>query len=347
MDKNASMAQLSAWTEAMNNKKMDKNSSMAQLSSWTDVMRKNEGAKQRSKSIPIAADPDDDYEDEFEDYEEEFEPQIAPSKDVKTMQIIIDDSKKETKSSAVKVPEVKYDSMSQSLARSIADPRSIRIQRILKSGVVNLQLERFTVLNLVPTSKYDFYLGELMKQNSFLQIGVPADAEIRDVEVFTEEIKSKNQEVQFCLDDDTKFYQLLERVRNRNSQPFDSRVTAEVEENLSSVGNLSSFLSKSMQTFDLLLSDTSTYNEQKNLDKYSHENLFSSNNKISYGTDNTVGANELIRFRDRNEIRFSPVDPSVLLVIHPYPEDDKQEADLRPLKVGLQVYALYSDKFLQ
>jgi hypothetical protein len=59
-----------------------------------------------------------------------------------------------------------------------------------------------------------------------------------------------------------------------------------------------------------------------------------------FGTDYTKGANETIRFRSISYLRFSSLQPNLVISAHPYPTDEanavnEDELDFKPYKVGL------------
>eukprot|EP01031_Cornospumella_fuschlensis_P039320 gene39320-47860_t len=89
------------------------------------------------------------------------------------------------------------ENMTSSLARSIADPRSMRVQRIMNSKVLDLHSEKFTQLTLLPSTPYEFYNNILRKPNAHIkQVGVPVDQEVREIEVNTDEVVMKDEVVQ-------------------------------------------------------------------------------------------------------------------------------------------------------
>jgi hypothetical protein len=246
--------------------------SMAQLSSWTDAMSKGGNAsnnhskgstssKQQPTSLPAkpflrpaVEEEEPDYEEEFEDYEEEFEevekPFVAPPKSVapgissskETSYLGAKTVSKQEKSTVPSAPSssaplsLKFDSgVGNSLARSIADPRTIRIQRILQSGVLRLSLEKFTILNILPTSPYDYYLSEIRKPNSTVkQTGIPSDIEYRELEVATDEVETKNKESQFCYEDDTAFFNAISQIKDKKMNSQKKRRNNGTEDNVNS-----------------------------------------------------------------------------------------------------------------
>jgi hypothetical protein len=344
MEKNSSVAQLSKWTDVMNApppRSMDRTekntSSMAQLSAWTEVMKNTKKPDNSSKKVEIPE--NDEYEEEFEDYEEEFEPAPPKVEEVKPIYREIKSKYPDVKESSKSQAFVENITVSHSLARSIADPRKIRIQRVLSSGVLQMQLERSTVLNLAGMSKYDYYLGELQKENRIQQVGAPSDAEIRDMEISTDEVQSDSKEVQFCFEDDTSFYNALTRIRKR-SEIKPSTNVLEMEQSSNARGNLSSFLNKSSRIVEQLIDEESDSKANENSRDATKDGLLNSNSWLTFGTDNS-GANELIRFRDRSGIKFSSALSTTISLIHPFPEDEREDADLKPFKVDCSFHCSF------
>jgi hypothetical protein len=75
--------------------------------------------------------------------------------------------------------------------------------------------------------------------------------------------------------------------------------------------------------------------------KKSDNQIFDSSSEWKqFGTDYTKGANETIRFRSISYLRFSSLQPNLVISAHPYPTDEatavnEDELDFKPYKVGL------------
>ena len=54
-----------------------------------------------------------------------------------------------------------HGSASIASSSNIADPRLFRIQKIRDSGVLDMQVEKFTHLNILPSTKFGLYMNEL------------------------------------------------------------------------------------------------------------------------------------------------------------------------------------------
>jgi hypothetical protein len=101
----------------------------------------------------------------------------------------------------------------------MSDPRSFRVNKIIESGVMELQVEKFTQLNILPSTKYEIYHNSLRSTNpSFKQIGTPTNIETREMEVNTEDIEMCDKEMQFTYGDDTGLYNLLKEIKKRKKE---------------------------------------------------------------------------------------------------------------------------------
>jgi hypothetical protein len=66
------------------------------------------------------------------------------------------------------------------------DRRGKRLSKIFASGVLDMQEEKFSQLNINPTTPYELYLRQLRSNNSSMkQIGVPNENNTRTIEVNT------------------------------------------------------------------------------------------------------------------------------------------------------------------
>lgn len=238
-----------------------------------------------------------------------------------------------------------------SLSRSMVDPRSVRIQRILSSTVLDMKIERATLLNIPPSSKYDLYLSEIRSSDSRIkQMGVPTDLEIREIEVNTDEVATCDKEVQFCDGDDTKFLNILSSIRRKKQQTTGNESKEIPEQNNlyslvshdrvdSGTGSqLSEFLRRSSLAIENLLTETNMVKSSEKSTDRGHKML---TDKLSWkdaGKDGKFGANELLRNRHISFMKFSEFQTDVFLTIHPFSESDTE--DLRPFKVYSHFYML-------
>lgn len=239
-----------------------------------------------------------------------------------------------------------------SISKSIADPRTVRIQRIMSSGVLNLQLEKHTLYNTLPTDPYDFYIQALRSPLSRVrQVGVPMDVELCDTEINTDEISVLDKGIQHCYEDDGPFFNLLENYRkaksssqepisfvNENKKSFQIDRDPQSEDVDSfNVNKLTNFLQRSVSIFEAVLRAESSKdgNTQPSTKAHpSQDKLFSGDAKwITLGKDYKHGSNELLRTRTNSSLIFSSLQPNLLLVTHPIPRGESFDMDLRPLKV--------------
>ena len=317
---------------------MKGNSSMAQLSTWTDAM-KQEG-RLGSKPVAVVEDDGDEYEEEFEEFEESDD--IAQEKKAPVPDKPMHKSahKSDSRNDSIKHSMLESNSVTSSLARSIADPRAVRVQRVLKSGVLNLQLEKFTHLNLSSTAPYDFYISELHTgQGNIRQIGVPQDAEFREVEVRTEEITKRDQAIQFSYSDDTQFFETLDRIRNRRrleEKGLSEETINSAKNDGSKVAKLSQFLATQYHSLETLHRYRLPSNSASETKTKSSKFILNESAAMQFlgGDTHRAGSLELIRERDCISLRFPPHSLDFFLSLHPYPSLQVQ-TDLRPHKVSL------------
>jgi len=273
-----------------------------------------------------------------------------------------------TDSKTVSTRVKKYDSMQISFTQSIADARGARIRKLLNSGLLDMQMERVTIWNVPPTTPYDFYINNLRSTSSNVkQVGVPMDLEKRDMSTDTEPIESADKGLQFTYGDDTDFYELLQEVQDNRkhrskgnelkhgrsgaSDYSDTSANNESVENINSstfdVGTtrLTSFLQRAsflceavLQDQEISSSGMTAASEMETKKKSDNQMLFdSSSDWVQFGTDYTKGANETIRFRSISYLRFSSLQPNLVISAHPYPTDEaaanEDELDFKPYKV--------------
>lgn len=223
----------------------------------------------------------------------------------------------------------------------MVDPRSVRIQRILASNVLDMKVERATFLNILPSTKYDLYLNEIRSADAALkQMGVPTDLEIREIEVNTDEILTADKEVQFCDGDDTKFLNTLSAIKQKKRKTGaetkdvgiqDTHRETQERHDAGSGSQLSEFLRKSSLAIENLLTES---RQQKASSKPEDRDFKMLSDKLPWkeaGRDGKNGANELLRNRTTSLIKFSEYQTDVFLTVHPFSDADSE--DLRPFKV--------------
>jgi hypothetical protein len=287
---------------------------------------------------------------------------------------------------------------------SMSDPRGVRIKKILDSNVLELQLEKQTLFNVVPSTKYDMYMESLRQPNALVkQMGVPVDSEKRDMEVNTDAIDTKDQSVQFCYGDDTGFYKIIDAIKRTKSRggyqqqqqqqqhkddggmtDLAQEVTAHglaaerVAHNGSSSSNnnniagagsaeatrLTTFLQRASNLCENLLSEQREQWQEVGPggrgrerggagaadSKYGDDSsrggggggvgvgqsvLDAGGSWVALGSDGTQGANEPVRSRKVVSLRYSALQPSLLVAAYPFPTDEEAEQmDLKPYKVS-------------
>lgn len=101
----------------------------------------------------------------------------------------------------------------------MTDPRGLRIQRLLNSKVMELQVDKHTILNQLPITPYELYMRNLrLTTANVRQIGVPVDLEKRDIDINTDAIETADQSVQFSYGDDTAFYRTMDDIKSRRNK---------------------------------------------------------------------------------------------------------------------------------
>lgn len=229
----------------------------------------------------------------------------------------------------------------------------------MNSGVLNLQLEKHTLYNALPTDPYDFYIQALRSPSSTVrQVGVPMDVELCDTEINTDEISVLDKAIQHCYEDDGPFFSLLENYRkNKNSvresislakentKTFHISSDQQMEEIDSfKVNKLTNFLQRAVSVFETVFRTGSSKDgniETSSKVRSLEDKLFSNEIKwITLGKDYKHGSNELLRTRIISSALFSSLQPNLLLVTHPIPRGESSDLDLRPLKVSLSLCSL-------
>lgn len=106
------------------------------------------------------------------------------------------------------------------------DPRYRRLSKLQEIGVLDLQEEKFSHANILPSTLYDLYNRQLRSQQPLIkQVGAPNDLETRDIEIGTEEIAMVDKELQFSYGDDTTFFDVIQAIKeSKSSQDKKSRV---------------------------------------------------------------------------------------------------------------------------
>lgn len=118
-------------------------------------------------------------------------------------------------------PTKKFESNMQMSFSSLrmTDPRGLRIQKLLNSKVMELQVDKHTILNQLPITPYELYMRNLRLSNAAVrQIGVPVDQETRDMDCNTDAIETADQSVQFSYGDDTAFYRTMDDIKARRNK---------------------------------------------------------------------------------------------------------------------------------
>jgi hypothetical protein len=259
-----------------------------------------------------------------------------------------------------------FDNVQMSLSNiRMTDPRGLRVQRLLASSVMELSVEKSTILNVLPSTPYELYMRNLRLPTAEVrQIGVPVEQDKRDMEINTDVIETSNKSVQFSYGDDTAFYRILDDVRRKKvtsnsassnsdakSGPDDgteehsARQFAEHSAASAAGGGatrLATFLQRASRLCEHVLDSArdAKESEESKADTSAAAgaratSLFDSAGKgwTAMGSDKTNGANETVRTRRISGIRFSALQPHLMVTAHPYPTDENAELDLKPYKV--------------
>ena len=147
---------------------------------------------------------------------------IAPGKGKENISSFVSSQTQSTNNAAPKQNRERFISMglslnSGNLAQSL-DPRARRLAKLLASGVLDLQEEKVTQLNITSSTAYDQYHRMLRAQIPIIkQTGNSSSEETRDVEVNTDEVMKKDREIQFTNGDDTKLLNLITAVEERRA----------------------------------------------------------------------------------------------------------------------------------
>jgi hypothetical protein len=265
-----------------------------------------------------------------------------------------------------------FDNVQMSLSSvRMTDPRGIRMQKLLDSGVMELQFEKATIMNVLPSTPYELYQRNLrLPTANVRQIGVPVESEKRDMEVNTDVIDTASKSVQFSYGDDTTFYRTLEEIRRKkglstqgggnkshsdretksisdapdggyggfNSQPSDSHSSSTF-----GATRLATFLQRASRLCEHVLDQQSESKESEDTKSTANSgaarfSIFdSAKGWVVMGTDKSNGGNEPVRTRKINCVKFSALQPHLLMTAHPYPADEQAELDLKPYKVSAHV----------
>lgn len=136
------------------------------------------------------------------------------------------DAKATSRPATNKVVPKKFESNMQMSFSSLrmTDPRGLRIQRLLNSKVMELQVDKHTILNQLPITPYELYMRNLrLTTANVRQIGVPVDLEKRDIDINTDAIETADQSVQFSYGDDTAFYRTMDDIKGRRNMGTSDR----------------------------------------------------------------------------------------------------------------------------
>jgi hypothetical protein len=172
------------------------------------------------------------------------------------------------------------------------------------------------------------------------------------MEVNTDEIETADKEMQFCYGDDTKFYNIIRKIEAKTSAKQLGKESKEVgsgdydettssrqsatgrdDQSNAAVSNLSSFLQKSAFICETILNEQRSEKDTEKKSSTREQKLINQKTLVKFGGDSTNGANELIRTRNVSMLQFSKLQPNLLLSVHPYPDGEEAELDLRPYKV--------------
>ena len=239
----------------------------------------------------------------------------------------------------------RYGSISAMEGLISSHPKSRKIAKLIGSGVLDLQEVKFTQINILPTTQYELYSRKLKQTNpSIVQVGIPGDDHRRDVEVNTDPIETKDEEVQFCYEDDTMFINVLKAIeRRRRGQRSEMSLLDEAKgsHQARQVAQASSLLNERLTEFlQRASSICEALIEESNLRGNSTFDGNSGSGKVElfdpasswqdFGDDEGKGGNEVLRTRRPAFVRFSKIQPHLMIVTYP-PEDHPD--DLFPGKV--------------
>lgn len=268
-------------------------------------------------------------------------------------------AKQSISSSVSRGPRVKKFSSSNtsSVSQSLSglDPRGRRISRLHDSNVLDMQEDKFTQINIIPISKYDVYARSLRVQNPALkQVGVPNDESSREMGTGTDVIETSDKGIQFSYGDDTALLNIMNVIKDRKQFKGKSNTQSILEEanvsNSSSSTNSSensnshliklyTFLEQSSQLVEAILEEERVSLLDKSHaskdDKTSIKSVFATDSDWQQlGRAAGNGANEMIRSRKVSSIKFSLLQPYMLMSTHPSPTGNEDPDDLR-LNKGL------------
>ena len=220
-----------------------------------------------------------------------------------------------------------------------ADPRARRLAKLRDQKIFDLTEEKFIQLNILPGTSYDLYNRLLRAQPSTIrQIGMPLEQENRDVEVMTDDIIMVDREMQFCHGDDTGLLNVMKSIAQRKAaKKAGIESSSNTNQSMSSLTatnsntRLSSFLQQASQVCVALLEEKRIRKEDLNsTSKIKSESIFLPDDKWVIAGQDPDGANEFIRTRKVSSVRFSLLQPHVLITAHPFGDDPE---DLKPFMV--------------
>jgi len=241
------------------------------------------------------------------------------------------------------------------------DPRRKRLSRLFQCNIIDLNEDKSTILNLAPSTLNEVYNRLIRSQNPTIrQSGIPNDDMNRTTEMNTDDVVTSDKEVQFCYGDDTLLLRMTEIIDSKKINGLGSnRKISNIFQELSTFfmedripdklhnSRLSDFLKRSSVVCDSLLREDTIYSrnamnttpvEINSINK----NIFSGN-FLNLGSGKAIGSNELIRNRKCSSVRFSLLQPNLLISCHPY--DALANDDLRPFKVLLSLHLLSNTYF--
>jgi hypothetical protein len=224
---------------------------------------------------------------------------------------------------------------------------------------MDLTVDKFMQLNILPRSRYELYQSQLRQtpEPPIKQVGVPLSLEKRDMEVNTVEAVQVDKEMQFCHGDDTAFFNILRDVQRRRSGHSPALAPAAVsvsvsagpdgdsfESNVRGAAKLTAFLSRACYVFEASLPAAAGTDERADSSSSSSSSSSSQGSAVfsrahewlSLGGDKASGANELLSTRAARSVRFSGLDPALLVAAYPHPppqDDPDMDVDLKPFKV--------------
>lgn len=283
---------------------------------------------------------------------------LKPSRLRQNVEEPVMDSQSQSKSTQQKRVN-KYGTLSSSSTVSMMDPRARRLARLRASSVLDMQEEKFTLLNLTPQSPYDFYLRQLKVPTSQIrQVAVSTSQECRDIEIATDETPMAHKELQFCCGDDTTLLNMMQDVKQRNARKPSNNNSSTGAQGAGAVeavrsresregysSRMSAFLQRSSRLCEALLVENSNKLKESKMKPKSTNSasaIFDSDASwLNFGTDNTNGANLFVKKRAIVCARFSRLQPNLLITAHTQ-EGTTKDDDLRSEKALFCIWDINS-----